>query len=71
MEFLNWGGQGKLEWAEELRKERMLIQELKENLWRWRENGGGKTRTGREKQNEPNGKDIEKKLKMIEEILER
>ena len=43
------GGNGKLEWAEELKKERMEIQELKENLWRWRENGGGKTRSGKEK----------------------
>lgn len=49
----------------------MEFQELKENLWRWRENGGGKSRQGREKKNEPNGKSIEKKLKVIEEILER
>ena len=65
------GGRGKLEWAEELKKERMEIQELKENLWRWRENGGGKTRTGREKQIEPTGENIEKKMKIIGDILER
>ena len=65
------GGNGKLEWAEELKKERMEIQELKENLWRWRENGGGKTSSGKEKMIEPTGKNIEKKLKIIGDILER
>ena len=40
-------------------------------MWRWRESGGGKTRTGKEKQPEPNRKSIDKKLKFLEEILDK
>ena len=49
----------------------MELQELRENLWRWSDRGGGKTRTGKEKMKEPDKKTNDKKLKKLEEILER
>ena len=36
------GSEGMKEWSETLKHERQELQELKENLWRWRESGGGK-----------------------------
>ena len=36
----NLGNGGKIEWEKEIRKERLELQELQENLWRWREGGG-------------------------------
>ena len=65
------GETGKKEWASEVRQERLELQEMRENLWRWREKGGGKTRTGKEKMPEPNKKTNDKKLKKLEEILLR
>ena len=62
---------GREEWEKDLRRERIEVQELKENLWTWRENGGGRTKNGKEKQNAPTKKSTEKKLKFIEDILER
>ena len=44
---------------------------MRENLWRWREKGGGRTRTGKEKMPEPDKKMNDKKLKKLEEILAR
>ena len=61
---------GKREWAAELRQEKLELQELRENMWRWRDRGGGKTRTGKEKMKEPDKKTNDK-LKKLEESLER
>ena len=33
------GDKGKLKWKKEDKKERLELQELKENLWSWRERG--------------------------------
>ena len=40
-------------------------------MWRWRESGGGKTRPGKEKQPEPYSKTVDKKLKFLEELLDK
>ena len=56
---------------DETRREKIEIQELRRNLWRWRENGGWETRSGKEKQNAPSEKSNEKKLKFLEYIIER
>ena len=65
------GETGRREWAAEVRQERLELQEMRENLWRWRDKGGGKTRTGKEKMPEPSKKTNDKKLKKLEEILLR
>ena len=65
------GKEGMKEWSETIKHERQELQELKENLWRWRDSGGGKTKNGKERMREPNEKTTEKKLKSLEEILER
>ena len=53
----NLGKVGRQEWSEELRRETIDLQEVNENMWRWRNNGGGK------KSN--------KKLKFLEELLDK
>ena len=63
--------EGMKEWSETLKHERQKLQEFKENLWRWREIGGGKTKNGKERIREPNEKTTEKKLKSLEDILNR
>ena len=65
------GESGNREWAAEVRQEKLELQELRENLWRWRDRGGGKTKTGKEKMQEPDRRTNDKKLKKLEEILER
>ena len=53
------GKEGKKEWSEKIRHERQELQELKENLWRWRDSGGGKTKNGKERMREPTEKTTE------------
>ena len=38
----NLGESGRIEWEREIRKERLELQEFRENLWSWREGGGGR-----------------------------
>ena len=64
------GNVGTEMWKKEERKERIELAEVKENLWSWRENGGGKTRSGKEKVNLPAGKELQKKLEKSNEILD-
>ena len=65
------GEKDREEFKFETRKERIELQELRMNLWRWRENGGGKTKSGKEKQNVPTEKSNLRKLKFLEELLEK
>ena len=43
------GESGKKEWAKEIRQEKLELQELKENMRRWRDRGGGKARNSKER----------------------
>ena len=53
---------------EKIKEKKLELQELRENLWRWREGGGGRKKDGNEKIKELRLDDIEKKVKKIDVI---
>ena len=75
LKIVKLGQQGMREWENECRQEcrqdRIELQELKENLWRWREKGGGKIRTGKGRIKEPDDLSMRRKLKFLDETLEK
>ena len=65
------GSEGKKAWGQEIKKERLEIAEAKENIWKWRENGGGKTKKGKEKKEMPKEKELEEKLGKLLQLIEK
>ena len=48
----------RIEWERDIKKERLELQEFKENLWTWREGGRGEKKDGTEKNNEITTEDL-------------
>ena len=66
---------GKKEWEKvkesEKRKERLELQEMKENLWKWRQGGKETTCKGKERRREITVTEMEEKFNKLEKILEK
>ena len=65
------GDSGRIEWESEIRKERLELQEFRENLSRWREGRGGEKKDGTEKKREITAKDLKKKMQKLDKIVDK